>query len=190
MVGHGLVMRRYRPEFVRINNTLRGFIDAEHIDKKKLNMFDNLIKWSLEDQIKVINNAYLSTKEEMILFGAFTEIENSVKVIKEKLGKAGRNHENPTTAGLALDLMPSLIEMGPLIDTYVNRRKIGDSGRLHELTRNLYKKSRELGFGKDPSSRLSEVGVTKKELTGFVNSFRKNINSELNIEEEVNLEEV
>lgn len=189
-MSYELGMHRYRPEFVKINNTLRGFVDDEHIDNKKLNMFDNLIKWSLEDQIKVINNAYLSVKEQMILFGAFTEIENSVKVLKGKLKQALRNHENPATAGLALDLMPSLIEMGPLIDTYVNNRKIGNSDRLHELTRNLYKKAKVLGFNKSPSSQLNEVGVTKRELTGFINNFRKNINSELNIEEEVNLEEV
>ena len=187
MVFYESEMHRYRPEFVKINDALREFVDVEFIDNKKLDMFDNVIKWSLEDQISVINNAYLSIKEQMILFGAFSEIEKSVKVVKEKLKNALRSHENPATAASALSLMPRLIEIGPLIDFYVNRRKIRNFDRLHELTRNLYKNAKVLGFSKDPSSQLNEVGVTRKELTEFMDSFRLNINSELNIGEEIDI---
>ena len=162
---------KYRPEFITIRNTVSDFVETKHIDPEKLNVFDNVLKWTVEDKFEVLNNAYLTIKEQMILFGAFTEIEKTIKVLKEKLEMAIQRHENPTTAVQVLDLMPSLIEIGPLVDVFINTKKISNFDSLHMLTRKLYKDARASGFSKDTSSQIDDIGISNEEVNSVVTSF-------------------
>jgi len=184
-MSYELTMHRYRPEFVTINDILREFVQDKHIDNKKLNMFDNVIKWSHEDQINVLNTTHLSFKNQSVLFGAFRNIEISIKVMKDKLENAMRRHENPSTAELAIDLMPNLLKIGPIIDNFLTEKTVRNVNELSTSSRTLYKKAGDHGFSKDSDTQLEEAGITELEVTSFVNIFRENISSELGIEEEI-----
>jgi len=146
---------------------------------------DNIIKWSEEDQVRILNDASLSLDEQMSVFGAIRNINVSMKSMRERLELAAEKRENPTTAELALELMPSFQTLAPDIDAFLQGEKGIDFGYVSKFSRILYKKANSLGFSKDVVAQLKEAKVTQSQVKDFLENLKKNLAVELDIEEEV-----
>lgn len=178
-------MRKYDQQFLGIQAMLHGFCQKGIIDTKHLNPIDNLIKWSEEDQVKVLNDASLSLDQQLSVFGAIRNINVSMRSMKERLELAAEKQENPTTAELALELMPSFRTLAPDIDAFLHGEKDIDFGYVAKFSRILYKKANSLGFSKDTVSQLKEAKITQSQVKNFMENLKKNLAVELDIEEEV-----
>lgn len=179
-------MRSYKEEILAIQSMLEKFVDSGKIDAKKLDLMDNIIKWSEEDQIKVLNNSYLSLPVQRSFFGAIRNMNIALKKMKERLKEASSLHENPTIAELAIEMMPSFSNLAPYVDSLMNQDVLPTKVKnVVEFSRILYKKAMNLGFSQDVASQLKEAGVTSSQIESFLDRFRKNVALELDIEEEV-----
>lgn len=178
-------MRSYKEEIAAIHHMLEEFLDSGRIDAKKLEKMDNVISWSEEDQITILNRSYLPLSAQRSFFGAVRNVNMSMKKMKERLDKASELHENPTTAELAMELMPSLSNLAPYIDSLINESKLFGVRDVVELSRILYKKAMRFGFYQDVGSQLRDAGVTGSQIKSFIDRFSKNVALELDIEEEV-----
>jgi len=179
-------MRSYSQEIAKIEKMLEGFVESSKIDANQLSLMDNVIKWSEEDQIKVLNNSYLALDVQRLFFGAIRNVNVSMKSMKEKLKGAATRRENPGTAELALELMPSFSNLASYVDLFIGKK--GSEIKLDNVTkfsRILYKKAKSYGFYQDVASQLKEAGVTDSQIESFIDSFSRNIAQELDIEEEV-----
>jgi len=179
-------MRSYKQELIKIEKMLRGFLESGSIDASQLNLMDDIIEWSKEDQVKVVNNSFLPLGAQISFFSAIRNVNISLKSMKEKLKVASIKHENPTTAELALELMPSFFNLVPYLDLFFKGNvypiKVEN---VFTFSRILYRKAKSFGFYEDPISQLKEAHVTKPQIESFIDSFRKNVALELDIEEEV-----
>jgi len=178
-------MPTYRQELISIRDMLKVFVERGKIDTDQLTLMDELIKRSAQDQFKVLNNAYLSLDAQRSYFGAIRNINVSMSCIKAKLEDASARHENPTTAELALELLPSFFNLVPYIDEFLDEAKATKAENVSRFSRILYRKAKLFGFSKDMISQLNEAGVTKTQIKNFIDKFNQNVASELDIEEEV-----
>jgi hypothetical protein len=178
-------MRKYEQELTNIQQMLKGFIKSGTIDTKRLSLMNNLINWSEEDQFKILNNASLSLDEQRPIFGAVRNINVAMKSMKERLELASEKHENPKTAELALELMPSFFTLVPEIDAFLHEKRGIDLEYVSKFSRILYRKANSLGFSKDVASQLSEAKITHSQVKTFLENLKKNVTVELDIEEEV-----
>jgi hypothetical protein len=164
---------------------LNGFVEAHQIDVTKLNIFDIIIERSRSDQFRILNNAYLSLDDQRTLFGAFRNISEISGIMKSQLKEAHAIGENPTTAELALEIMPSFITLSQYLDDVLAKKEIYDPDKIFLFSRNLYKKSKQLGFFKNTFSQLKEIKLSKIEVKQFFNKFNEKITTELELQEEV-----
>lgn len=183
------IVRSYRREFIKIQEMLQGFVESGEIDATKLSLMDSIIKWSEEDQIKTLNDSYLPLEAQRSFFGAIRNVNISMKSMRKKLESAPVKHENPTTAELALELMPSFFNLAPHIDSLIARdihairkRRLRNVSRFSRI---LYRKAKSSGFSQDTISQLKEAGVTKSQIESFIDDLNRNVALELDIEEEV-----
>jgi hypothetical protein len=176
--------RKYEHELHNVQKTLNGFREKGIVDTKRLNCLDNIIKWSEEDQVKVLNNASLTLDEQMSIFGAVRNVNVAMRSMKERLELAAQKHENPTTAELALELIPSFRTLVPDIDAFFGGERV-DLEYVAKFSRILYRKANALGFSRDLVSQLKEAGVKQSQVKTFLESLKKNVAVELDIEEEV-----
>jgi len=161
---------------------LRDFL--EHgIEVTELRLLDRLIKSSEIDQIRILNS-YLSLVEQRALFGAMRNIYNIARAMKEKLIIARETHENPTTLELPIEIMQHLSNVAPCIDEFVIHGKTGDIGRINELSRILYRKANYLGFYQDMETQFKDANITEEEVKTFVEELHKNIELEMETEDE------
>ena len=178
-------MLAYKDEIAAIRSLLEGFVKSGKIDPNKLSLMDNIINRSEEDQFRVLNKSYLPLDTQRSFFGAIRNMNISLKSIKERLKGAAAIHENPTTAQLALELIPSFLNLAPYIDSFNNGEiSAKEVENVSKFSRILYKKARSFGFYQDAISQLKEAGITESQVKSFVDNFRKNIALELEIEEE------
>lgn len=177
-----LVMFSYIEEVSKINNLLNEFVKSRKIEIDKLNSMDNLISFSKENQINTLNSGYLTLKEEIVLFGVMTNIKNTLESMKERLKVASERHENPTTAELALEIMPSFDNLEPFINDFVNNRYLHDIERLDDFSRILHRKAHKLGFSKDIKSQFKEADVTVGDVQEFMTKLKNNIEIELDVQ--------
>lgn len=178
-------MTAYTVAFVSIENLLNQFIQSVSIDSSKLSLFDTLIQNSSEDEIRILNNSYIPLYEQRALFGAFRNIKISTKMMKKRLEDAIKRHENPTIAEIALELMPLYQTLSRYLDDFIDRQEIFEIDKIDLFSRNLYKKSIQLGFYQDSSSQLKEMRISSKIVDEFVEGFSENINKELELVEEI-----
>jgi len=178
-------MRKYKLEFIQVQKMLKEFVGCGSININQLNLMDNIIAWSKEDQFHVLNDALLSLIEQRVFFSAIINISTSMNIMKERLKTASINDDNPTIAELALELMPIYLSLAPYIDEFLNGNKIIGINRISEYSRGLYRKANKFGFYPDINTQLIEAGVTKTQIKKFIESFNKNISSEIELEEEV-----
>lgn len=178
-------MRSYEHEFATIQRVLEGFVKSGNIDASKLGSLDSVIKWSEEDQVRVLNKSYIPLNVQRSFFGAIRNVNVSLKSMKEKLRKAAVIHENPKTAELALELMPSFFNLVPYIDSFNNGEiPVKKTENVDKFSRILYKKAKAFGFSQDATSQLKDVGISESQIKSFIDSFGKNVALELEIEEE------
>jgi hypothetical protein len=177
-------VRKYGQELLNVQKTLNGFCEKGIIDTKRLASLDRIIKWSEEDQVKVLNSGSLTLDEQMSIFGAVRNVNVAMRSMKERLELSAQKHENPTTAELALELMPSFRTLAPDIDAFLGGKSV-DLEYVAKFSRILYRKANALGFSKDVVSQLKEAGVTESQVKTFLESLKKNVAVELDIEEEV-----
>jgi hypothetical protein len=164
---------------------LSVFAKTKNIDASQLSKMDLMIKQSERDQIRVLNKP-LPLTTQRIMFGAFRNINTSVKVMKEKLKTASLKHENPTTAERALELMDILSTLTYYVDPFVNRGEIAvNPDEIAKASRMLYRKARSFGFSENRETQLREAGVTEGQEKSFINDFENNVSQQLGIEEEV-----
>jgi hypothetical protein len=163
---------------------LEGFVGKGIVDTKKLNLMDKIIRQSEEDQFRVLNDASLSLDEQMSVFGAIRNVNMAIRSMKERLESAAEKHENPTTAELALELMPSFFNLAPDIDEVLHENRVVDLNYISKFSRILYKKTRSLGFSRDVASQLDEANISGTQIRAFLESLKKNVALELDIEEE------
>jgi len=175
-------MFSYIEEVSKINNLLNEFVKSRKIEIDKLNSMDNLISFSKENQINTLNSGYLTLKEEIVLFGVMTNIKNTLESMKERLKVASERHENPTTAELALEIMPSFDNLEPFINDFVNNRYLHDIERLDDFSRILHRKAHKLGFSKDIKSQFKEADVTVGDVQEFMTKLKNNIEIELDVQ--------
>lgn len=179
-------MRSYRQEVFTIQKMLKEFVDSGRIEPGKLDVMDDIIEWSEEDQIKILNNSYIPLYAQRPFFGAIRNVNISLKGMKERLGCASSQHENPTTAEQALELIPSFLNLTRHIDSILNENIFPTKlGYISKFSRILHKKAVTLGFSQDVASQLKEAGVSDAQIESFIDGFSKNVSLELNIEEEV-----
>ena len=179
-------MRSYKQEVLTIQNMLEKFVDSGKIEAKNLDLMDNIIRWSEEDQIKVLNNSYLPLHAQRSFFGAIRNMNITLKKMKERLKGASSSHENPTSAELCIEILPSLSNLAPYIDSLMNQNALPTEFKnVLEFSRILYKKATNLGFSQDVASQLKEAGITSSQIESFLDRFNKNVALELEIEEEV-----
>lgn len=178
-------MRSYKQELTNIEKMLHDFLECGVIDSKRLSIMDNIIEWSEKDQIRVVNSSCLPLNAQTSFFGAIRNIHISMKSMKEKLRLASIEHENPTTAQLALELMPSFFNLVPYLEPFFNEnvyhKKVEN---VSKFSRILFRKAKYFGFSEDVMSQLRAAGVTKPQIKSFIESFSKNVALELDIEEE------
>jgi hypothetical protein len=105
--------------------------------------------------------------------------------MKSRLRKSHIIGENPTTAELALEIMPSFITLSQYLDDVLAKREIYNSDKIFLFSINLYKKSKQLGFFKNTTSQLKEIKLSKVEVEQFFNKFNEKITTELELQEEV-----
>jgi hypothetical protein len=164
---------------------LSEFTKKGKIDASQLDLMDNIIKMSAEDQFRVLNRSSLSLDAQRSFFGAIRNVNIAMASMKAKLAEASVKHENPTTAELALELLPSVLNLVPYIDEFHDNAKVRQLNNVSRFSRILYKKAKTLGFSKDRMSQLKEAGVTTEQVEAFIDSFDKNVALELDMEEEV-----
>ena len=178
-------MQSYKVELATIQRMLEEFVESGKIDAGKLSLLDKIIKWSEEDQFRVLNKSYLSLNAQRSFFGAIRNVNVSLKSMKERLKGAADIHENPKIAELALELMPSFFNLAPFIDSFnsgeVSAKK---AENVSKFSRILYKKAKSFGFSQDTITQLREAGITESQVKSFVDNFSKNVALELEIEEE------
>lgn len=175
----------YRHELINIRGMLSEFTKKGKIDASQLDLMDNIIKMSAEDQFRVLNRSSLSLDAQRSFFGAIRNVNIAMASMKAKLAEASVKHENPTTAELALELLPSVLNLVPYIDEFHDNAKVRQLNNVSRFSRILYKKAKTLGFSKDRMSQLKEAGVTTEQVEAFIDSFDKNVALELDMEEEV-----
>jgi hypothetical protein len=175
----------YVEETAKLENLLSEFIDSKKIDVSKLSSIDSIINQSKSDQIRVLNNAYLSPDEQMILFGALRNIFQTTSVMKQRLEIAYSIGENPTTAESAFEIIPIIDVLSGYIDDFFKNREIYNLEKLELFSRNLYKKAKKIGFAKDVATQLKEEKIYEPQINSFVEKFNENIISELNLEDEL-----
>jgi hypothetical protein len=175
-------MFSYDNELSRITNVLRAFVNNRKIETDKLDSIDTLISFSNEIRVKTLNLGSLTLEEEISLFDATTNIKNTLESMKAKLQTAFERHENPTTAELALEIMPSFRNLEPFIDDFVNTNNIRDIDRLNEFSRILHKKAHKLGFYKDIEDQFQEVDIKSEDVQEFIEQLKNNIEIELDIQ--------
>jgi len=178
-------MKRYYDDFAIIEKTLGGFADTGIIGVSQLDVFDSIIEKSNADQIKILNNTYLTLNDQRILFGVFRNISETSRIMKSRLEQAYSIGENPTTTEAALEIMPLFFNLSDYIDDFFNKIEIFDSDKIFMFSRNLYKKAKKLGFSQDSSTQLKEIGVSTTQIKKFVEKFNEHIVNELELEEEV-----
>jgi len=178
-------MKRYYDDFTIIEKTLRGFTDTGIIGVSQLDVFDSIIEKSNADQIKILNNTYLTLNNQRILFGVCRNISETSRIMKSRLEQAYSTGENPATAEAALEIMPLFFNLSDYIDDFFNKLEIFDSDKIFMFSRNLYKKAKKLGFSQESSTQLKEIGVSTTQIKKFVEKFNENIVNELELEEEV-----
>lgn len=179
-------MRSYRQEIIKVQEMLKEFVDNRRIEPNKLNAMDNLIKWSEEDQIKILNSPYMPLRAQRSFFGAVRNVNISLRSMKKRLTHASSQHENPTTAEQALELMPSFLNLAPHIDSILGEDVFPTKvENVFKFSRILHRKATAFGFSQDVASQLKEAGVTDSQIETFIDGFKKNISLELDIEEEV-----
>ena len=179
-------MHSYKQEIIRIQGMLKEFVNSGRIEPNKLDVMDNIIRRSEEDQIKILNNSYIPLYAQRSFFGAIRNVNISMKSMKERLAHASSQHENPTTAEQALELIPSFLNLAPHIDSLLSENIFPTLvGNVFKFSRLLYKKAAAFGFSQDAVSQLKEAGVTESQIESFIDAFSKNISLELEIEEEV-----
>lgn len=174
----------YQRELTTVQRMLEGFVGKGIVDTKKLNLMDKIIRQSEEDQFRVLNDASLSLDEQMSVFGAIRNVNMAIRSMKERLESAAEKHENPTTAELALELMPSFFNLAPDIDEVLHENRVVDLNYISKFSRILYKKTRSLGFSRDVASQLDEANISGTQIRAFLESLKKNVALELDIEEE------
>ena len=165
-----------------IRGMLRSFL-KRGIEVRKLDLIDRLIKSSEIDQVKILNS-YLSLVEQRALFGATRNIYNIIRAMKEKLKIARETHENPATLELSLEIIEHLSNVAPYIDEFVIHGKAKDIGRINELSRILYRKANYLGFYQDIETQIKDARITEDEVKNFVEELNKNIELEMEAEDE------
>lgn len=172
-------------------NYARGSIDIQGmlvnflkngIDVNNLKPLDYVIEASEIDQIKILNS-YLSTVDQRTLFGALRNINNILKVMKEKIKIARETHQNPTNLEVSLEIMEHLSSLAFHIDNFLNDGKLNEIARINELSRILYKKANYFGFYQDVDTQLKNAGITEEEAKAFVGKLNENIELEM-IEDE------
>lgn len=178
-------LRKYEQELASVQVMLKGFSGKGIINVMQLHLMDKIIKWSEEDQFRILNDASLSLDEQRAIFGGIRNINVAMRSMKERLEQASEKRENPTTAELALELMPSFSTLFPEIDAFFNEKKTMDVEYFSKFSRILYRKAKSLGFSKDVASQLSEAKITRSQVKAFLENLKKNIAVELDIEEEV-----
>ncbi len=175
-------MISYREELSKVNNMFVGFINNRKIEVNKLDSMNNLIAFATENQVRVLNSGYFSLNEQIVLFGTLTNVKNVTETIKQRLAVASEKHENPTTAELALEMMPSFYNLVPYIDDFVNNKPVRDIDRLDEFSRILHRKANKFGFSKDIKTQFKEANITTDDVKEFVEKLKTNIEIELDIE--------
>ena len=175
-------MFSYGSELSRITNVLNTFVSNRKIETDRLDSMDTLISFSNEIQVKTLNLGSLTLEEEITIFDATTNIKNTLESMKAKLQIAFEKHENPTTAELALEVMPSLRNLEPFINDFVNTSNVRDIDRLNEFSRILHKKAHKLGFYKDVEDQFQEVDIKPEDVQEFIEQLKDNIEIELDIQ--------
>ena len=74
-------MRKYEQELLNVQKMLEGFREKGIVDTKRLNLMDNIIKWSKEDQFKVLNDASLTLDEQRSIFGAIRNVNVAMRSV-------------------------------------------------------------------------------------------------------------
>lgn len=173
----GIKIKQYASTFGDLEVILIGFCEHHRIDVSKLGLIDSIIESAQTHQFELLDNSH-DLDTQMVMFSGFRNIENTGIMLKEKLETASDRCENPTTAELALDLMPHLISLSNYLDKFVQTGR-ADVDKVRQFTRNLYKKSKALGFSRDVMIQLKEAGITTEEIRSFVESLNNNLDLEL-----------
>jgi len=182
-------MIEYTSTFGLLENMVNCFIRTASIDQSQLTLFDGIIEKSNEDSFRVLNNSYISLNEQRTLFGAFRNINLSLKIMKNRLKYAYKLNENPITAENALEIMPLYLNLSKYLDDYLDTNEINELEKICLFSRNLYKKAHQLGFYQDSSSQLREIGVSTKLVDEFIDEFTAKISEELELDEEIGFED-
>jgi trehalose-6-phosphatase len=178
-------MTNYESNFKFITKTLNGFVEARQIDVSKLNVFDGVIEKSRSDQFKILNNSYLSLNDQRTIFGAFRNISDISETMKIRLKEAHKTGDNPTTAELALEIMPSFITLSQYLDDILAKKEVYNTEKIFLFSRNLYKKSKQLGFFKNAAAQLKEIKLSRGDIEQFFKKFNDTVTTELELQEEV-----
>jgi len=173
-------MYSYVESFESIQKMLIDFL-RHGIDVSKLDPMDRVIESSEIDQVKILSS-YRSLKEQRTLFGATRNINNIIRVMKEKVKIAREIHENPTTLKLSLEILEHLSNIAPYVDEFVTNGKTEEIHRINELSRILYRKANYLGFYRDIETQFKDANITKEEVKDFVEKLNEDI--ELVVESE------
>jgi len=179
----------YVTAFDSIENVLNRFVQDARIDHSQLALFDRIIDRSSEDEVRILNNSYISLNEQRALFGAFRNIKISTKMMKNRLENACKFHENPTTVEIALEIIPIYQNLSRYLDDFLDRKEIYELDKICLFSRSLYKKSKQLGFSQDTSSQLKEIGISPELVGEFVEEFTVNVSKELELDEEIGFQD-
>lgn len=124
-------MKNYVEGFESIREMLRDFL-RHGVDPSKLDPMDQVIESSEMDQVRILNS-YLSLAKQRVLFGATKNIQNIIRVMKQKLKIAHITHENPTTIELSLEILENLSNLAPHLDDFLIGDKANDVNTINEL---------------------------------------------------------
>jgi len=161
-----------------LNTFLRQGIDEAHLEP-----FDDLIKSSQIDEIKVLNS-YQPISQQRVLFGALRNIYNIANEMRAKLRIARAIHENPKTVERALEMVESLCTIAPYIDGFLIQGKTKESEKINELSRVLYRKANHLGFYQDLDTQLKHAQIAENEVKNFFKELTENIELEVETTDE------
>jgi hypothetical protein len=168
--------------FESIKVMLQDFLH-NGINESKLVLLDQVRESSEIDQFKVLNS-YRTLDIQRTFFGAWKNIENILRTMRLRLERARITHENPTSIEASLEMMDYLVEMAPLLDSFVFNGQIDEIKRLNEQSRIVYKKANALGLYQDISSQIKEAKLTKDQVTSFTAGLNQNL-SEIETEDEL-----
>jgi hypothetical protein len=170
-------MFSYVEGFEKTRRMLNSFL-INGIDENHLEPLDDLTKAAQVDEVKALNS-YQPLSQQRIMFGAFRNIHNISKEMREKLRIAHAIHENPKTVERALEMMESLCAIAPYVDEFLTSGRAKEDKKINDLSRALYRKANRLGFYQNLDTQLEQARISKVEVEDFVKKLTENVEIEV-----------